>query len=176
MTIKEDDFYEEYKPQTNHLDDNASFSGCMYETYGDELQYVFELVKKENRVWTIVEGDEGMCFTAGFHYVNRMGFLITEKPWNDEGDWVELDDDFCSDDELDEEPIDTIHNALTGYIEDCAGEGTPEAEAIELAWNRMKVPFCLDDKEKDNLMTIVNSLEPTSELHATLLKVITFIR
>jgi hypothetical protein len=35
-----------------------------------------------------------------------------------------------------------IHNALAGYIEDCAGVNSPEAKRIEKAWNsiRTKVP------------------------------------
>jgi len=31
-----------------------------------------------------------------------------------------------------------IHNALLGYIEDCAGENSPEAKQIEKAWNIVK--------------------------------------
>lgn len=132
MEISEDKFYEEYKPQINHLDDNASFDGCMYETYGEELDYVFQLSKKENRVWTIIEGDEGICYSAGFHYVNRLGFLVTEKPWDSEDDYVEEED--LTEDTSTDDAINTLHNALTAYIEDCAGEGTDEAEEIEEAW------------------------------------------
>lgn len=132
MEISEDKFYEEYKPQKNHLDDNASFDGCMYETYGEELDYVFELSKKENRVWTIIEGDEAICFSAGFHIVNRLGFLVTEKPWGSIEDYV-VDDVLTEDSSMDD-AVDTLHNALTSYIEDCAGEGSEEAEDIEEAW------------------------------------------
>ena len=35
--ITEEDFYDDFKPQLNHFDDNASFDGCMFETYGEEL-------------------------------------------------------------------------------------------------------------------------------------------
>lgn len=114
LTISEDEFYEKYKPIKNHLDNNASWDGCLYETFGEELHYCFELAKKENRVWTIVECDEVeadevtgdveyepnynedgeypddgyqppcLYIISGFHYVNRQGFLITEVPYEQE--------------------------------------------------------------------------------------------
>ena len=83
--ITEDEFYEQFNTVENHLDENASFSSCMFETYDKELDYVFELSKKENRVWTIIEGDSGkMYYASGFHRVNRIGFLITEEEWKEE--------------------------------------------------------------------------------------------
>ncbi len=104
--ITEDEFWGTYKPIKNHIDDNASWNGCMFETYGDEKQYCFDLAQKENRVWTIVEVDnedepdegpdedeedddeiyEPTCFViiSGFHWVNRIGFLVTEKPYVEE--------------------------------------------------------------------------------------------
>jgi hypothetical protein len=110
IKITEDEFYEKYKRVKNHLDDNASWDGCLYETFGDELQYCFELAKKENRVWTIVECDEidfdgdddddddddeiyePTCFyiLSGFHYVNRIGFFVTEKEYKQDTE-VKLD-------------------------------------------------------------------------------------
>jgi hypothetical protein len=78
---REDWFIETFNPQQNHLDDNASFNGWMYETYGEEIEY--DLAKKSNRVWTIIEGDDGTLFYAsGFHYVNRLGFIVTEKEYD----------------------------------------------------------------------------------------------
>ena len=93
--ITEDEFYEVYKPIKNHLDNNASFDGFLYETFGEEIEYCFKLSKLEKRVWTIIEcndedeeieeDDDGMpsCLYAvsGFHYVNRIGFMVTEKPY-----------------------------------------------------------------------------------------------
>lgn len=65
------------------MDNNAGFNGWMYETYGDEVQYVFDLSKKSNRVWTIIEGDNDTLFySSGFHYINRLGFIVTEKEYD----------------------------------------------------------------------------------------------
>jgi hypothetical protein len=78
----EDNWIEKYKPQQNHIDANASFNGWMYETYGSEVKYVFNLSKKSNRVWTIIEGDDDSLFyVSGFHYVNRLGFIVTKNEY-----------------------------------------------------------------------------------------------
>lgn len=62
----------------NHLDDNASLDGVMFETYGEELQHVLE--QNEDQVWTYAEDDNGdLCIMSGFHVVNRIGYLISEE-------------------------------------------------------------------------------------------------
>jgi len=112
ITITDDEFYEKYRPVSNHLDDNSSFDGKLFETYGEEINYCFELSKKQNRVWTIIECDDEdydgdgeqddifdlenqedgyeppMCLQIinGFHYVNRIGFMVTEVPYNENED------------------------------------------------------------------------------------------
>jgi len=78
-TITEEQFYEQFELIPNHIDNNASFSGDMFETYGEELEFVRELAKQK-RVVTIIEGDEGMYYTSGMHLVNRIGYLITKNP------------------------------------------------------------------------------------------------
>ncbi len=75
----------------NHIDTNASFDSKMFETYGDEFEFVLKMAK-QNRVITIIESDGGdeiddegyvipnMYYTSGLHHVNRIGYLITEEP------------------------------------------------------------------------------------------------
>lgn len=77
-----------YKPVANHLDTNAAYGGKMFETYGDELEFLKTVDVR--RVWTIRDEDGGSYITAGFGWVNRMGYLVTEKPWSDESDFVQL--------------------------------------------------------------------------------------
>lgn len=64
-------------------EDMCSFGGCMYETYGEEFQYVMDQPSK--RTWTIVDTDgNNLLIIAGFHIVNRLGYLITDEEWEDE--------------------------------------------------------------------------------------------
>lgn len=100
ITLTEEEFDKKYQPQINHIirsvtdvsvddEDVCSFSGCMYETFGEELDYVFSL-KDKNMVLTIIEGDADdekispLYITTGFHYVNRIGFLVLDKPYEEE--------------------------------------------------------------------------------------------
>ena len=78
--ITEDEFFEKFTPVENHLDDNAAWDSCMFETYGKEEEYVRK--QDKNNVWTIVEGDDDTMFIeSGYHFVNRMGYLITKEKW-----------------------------------------------------------------------------------------------
>lgn len=71
----------DYQPITNHLVPNSSWSGWMFETYGEELKFVMS--QPNEHVWTWLNSDEGTFLSAGYHWVNRLGYLITEKPWTD---------------------------------------------------------------------------------------------
>ena len=109
-TITEKDFYENFKPVINHIErakhepdvadeDICGFSGCLFETFGEDIQYLFELNKTEpNRIWTI-EWDEDfeerypdkrlMLIMPGFDPEADSGYLVTEQPWTNPGLYVE---------------------------------------------------------------------------------------
>ena len=77
-----DDFIDTYKPITNHIDTNASFDGMMFETYGDEVEFV--KAQDENRIWMYGDGDDGGSYLwSGWGFVNRIGYFITEVPFPD---------------------------------------------------------------------------------------------
>jgi len=81
IEITEDEFFEKFTRVLNHIDTNASFDGCMFETYSQELEYVKKIAQESpKRVWTIIEGErDSLYYSLGFHLVNRLGFIITEE-------------------------------------------------------------------------------------------------
>tara|TARA_R110000751_G_scaffold27439_2_gene72568 strand:+ start:237 stop:557 length:321 start_codon:yes stop_codon:yes gene_type:complete len=91
MKDNSDKFYDKYKPIYNHIENpeyqegqtegNEIGSPMYFETYGKDLEYVKK--QNPNLIWTIVEGDEGMYITQGFHWVNRWMYLIASKPYED---------------------------------------------------------------------------------------------
>jgi len=89
MTYEE--WIEKYEPLTNHLVEggNAPYDNTMFETYGDELDYVRE--NNSGRIWTLVETEGNTFIVPGFHLVNRLGYFITMKPWNPEDEEMEID-------------------------------------------------------------------------------------
>jgi hypothetical protein len=81
-----DEWAKKYKPISNHLVKDPDQQ--MFETYGEELEYVKTI--ESNRIWTYLDGDMSSLICAGYHFVNRIGYYITEVPWTDEDDYVLL--------------------------------------------------------------------------------------
>lgn len=71
-----DNWVEEFKPQ------NSKEESGMFETFGEDLEFVLHIAnnKDNRRVWTLMDGDNGMSLVEGYHLVNRVGYYITEKP------------------------------------------------------------------------------------------------
>ena len=84
LEITEDEFDERFPLLTNHLNPNASWGsgdegGCLFETYGEELEFVRR--QDPRTVWTLVDGgDDDQYLVSGFHFVNRIGYLISTMP------------------------------------------------------------------------------------------------
>lgn len=95
VAIADSEFTETYQPIKNHLDLDAAWDGCFFETYGEEMAFVLAIyAATPKRVWTILECDlsdyyptgeepqdgawiENQVVTTGLHFVNRCGYLIT---------------------------------------------------------------------------------------------------
>lgn len=77
-----DEWVQTFKPITNHLDKNASFDGMMFETYGEEVEFVKS--QSPANIWMYGDGDDGGSFIwSGWGFVNRLGYFVTEVPFPD---------------------------------------------------------------------------------------------
>ena len=78
----EEDFDKRYTYDTTVIStefDPESQQG-MLETYGDDIKLVLKINKKTPlRVWTMVDGDNGMYLIQGYHLVNRIYYVITNE-------------------------------------------------------------------------------------------------
>ena len=111
MTLSE--FAEKYKPIKNNFDKHAGWDGCMFETYGDEHEHVLFVYDREpKKVWTVVDVDGDLVVVDGYHHVNRIGYLITEVP-------CEEDVSVCAQDEADDISICDDCGAEVPYIKGC---------------------------------------------------------
>jgi hypothetical protein len=83
-------FARKFRPAKNHLDDNASLDGCMFETYGKEDKFVRSFFHTPDMIWTVLNepGKREEYIVPGYHTVNRMGYILTVNPWTDEDLWV----------------------------------------------------------------------------------------
>jgi hypothetical protein len=94
---------DKFKPKSNHF--NNYENDYLYETYGEEVDFVRNYDPKY--VWTYVDGDMCSLIVAGYSYVNRIGYYITEIPWEDELDTCLLSVEKeceCYDEETDGNP------------------------------------------------------------------------
>lgn len=86
IELTEDEFDDQYALVSNHINPSATWAfgdadaaGCLFETYGEEFEFVRRYDSR--KVWTIVDGDDGdMYVVSGLHYVNRVGYLLSQDP------------------------------------------------------------------------------------------------
>ncbi|MDP9903149.1 hypothetical protein [Arthrobacter bambusae] len=62
---------------------------------GDTIRSSDQGLDRDSRnLWTIVEGDDGnnLYAVSGWHYVNRIGYILTEEAWEEESEavWCEF--------------------------------------------------------------------------------------
>lgn len=96
IEMTEAEWETQYKPIKNHLDDNASWQneegeGIMFETYGDELDFVRGKCEHNPRcIWTLMDSEvnDDCVVVEGFHFVNRIGYFITENPAEERTNYV----------------------------------------------------------------------------------------
>jgi len=57
------------------------------ETYGDDIKKAVEIANTDpKRIWTMVDGDDGVYLIAGYHLVNRIKYIVTIEEWEDENE------------------------------------------------------------------------------------------
>ncbi len=83
LLITHGEWFTQFKPIINLIDDNASFDGTMFETYGEQVELVRST--SPSRIWTLKETEDGGTeyISAGWSFVNRLGYFITEVSWMD---------------------------------------------------------------------------------------------
>ena len=80
------DYWEtNFKPIKNTVSKYPDDSLIHFETYGDEVEAVKQAYEiNPKTIWTEVDGDSGTYIVAGYHFVNRINYYITENQWEDE--------------------------------------------------------------------------------------------
>lgn len=75
-----DDFCKRYSLIKNPYDSSAAIAGCTFGWSDHEWRFV-QNAATEN-LWTIVESEGLWWITPGLHYVNRLGYLLTQEKRN----------------------------------------------------------------------------------------------
>lgn len=83
LEISYENFESAFKPIVNHLTPD---DGTYFETYGEDYEYILSMCQRElgqRKVWTELDCDGQIIIGDGYHYVNRMRYLVTELPCPD---------------------------------------------------------------------------------------------
>lgn len=92
VELEENKFFDKFKPMKNEIGTHEGFGGYMFETSGEEMEYVRKIYSENpDRVWTL---HDNFIIGNGLHYVNRLGYLITEIPCESDTDYEIRDPDF----------------------------------------------------------------------------------
>jgi hypothetical protein len=92
VSLTWEEFDEQFKVMPNHLVSTPDQQ--MFETYGEEVDYVKSI--PQNRIWTYTDVGSGTGIYNGWHFVNRLGYFITELPAEEDTDYeVDLQMDTC---------------------------------------------------------------------------------
>ena len=62
----------------NRFDPFSALDGCVFGSVSEEMETVRN-APSEN-LWTLIESDGLWWILPGFHYVNRLGYLLTNEP------------------------------------------------------------------------------------------------
>jgi hypothetical protein len=91
-TLTWTEFEEQFKPINNKFSKDPDLQ--MFETYGKELEFV--QAQDPLTIWTYLDTDGGSVTVEGMHYVNRIGYFITEIPYVEDDSYeVDLQVDTC---------------------------------------------------------------------------------
>lgn len=80
VVLHEDAFYEYFKPYRHPESCDNIWGGLGLETYGTDYELVLKL--DESYLWTVLDGCESndQWIIPGYHFVNRVCYMVTEKP------------------------------------------------------------------------------------------------
>jgi hypothetical protein len=77
-----EEFQAKHHPLKNPRHETA-LEGCLFDLQADDLKFISQ--QSAATVWTLVEGDFGLSLIQpGFHFVNRLGYLVTQVPYDDQ--------------------------------------------------------------------------------------------
>jgi hypothetical protein len=72
-----DDFSDRYTLVKNPIDASAALGGCAFGWIGEEWETVRNAAPEN--VWTLIECEDLWWISPGLHYVNRLGYLVTNE-------------------------------------------------------------------------------------------------
>jgi len=78
------------KPKAQYLSDKFTVRNNPNPVMDQQFEHEDVKDLPPNQVWTVVEGDNGKLYASpGFHYVNKLHYVVTEEPWTEEDESID---------------------------------------------------------------------------------------
>jgi hypothetical protein len=78
LALREEIFEEFFQPYRHPNSNHDVWGGLGLETFGSDLALVSSL--DHNFVWTVLDGEKDQWIVPGFHWVNRVCYLVSRNP------------------------------------------------------------------------------------------------
>lgn len=98
--------YKEHNPNDDCL------NNYMFETYGKDFEFVN--AQDPKKVFTYIDAEGDLIVCTGKHFVNRFGYFVTEIPYEEDFEFVDIVASEDYDDELYEEESDFYNKVKNG--------------------------------------------------------------
>ena len=97
--LSEDEFVDQFQPET---DENGDYYRQRDWTDAKDAAEILK-ANADNRLWTAVEDDDGnWCLVSGYHFVNRLYYVICAVPYMPDDSYC-VPDDMAPEDHLDDD-------------------------------------------------------------------------
>lgn len=83
-----EEWIEAFRAVKNPVNPDASFDGYLIDTSEEEL--VWLAGQNRAKIWTLLETDGALHISEGWHFVNRLGYFVTEVPRLRSGQFYEI--------------------------------------------------------------------------------------
>lgn len=88
IQIRDQEFEERYRPILT-----PSGAWRDFDWTDPAEKRLIDIACDERRLWTTVEGDTGfLLLISGWHFVNRLGYVITARPYESDDDMMSVYD------------------------------------------------------------------------------------
>lgn len=147
-----EEFVQVFQPVENHLDGNASHEGKMFETYGQELEFVRNGGHAAEQIWTMLDVDGRAYLMSGYHHVNRMGYFVTKVPI-----WPGADIEIPLDDNESQSAVPVAYWDSAAYGNETAGASKAFVMSIDDQRDsngQMYVDIASEDGDPDNVLSL----------------------
>jgi hypothetical protein len=84
-----DEWVEQYSPYLGPTE--SGNEAGLFETYGKDLEFISK--NHDSLIWTLVDTGGSLIILNGYHFIDRVNYMFSAKPWSTDVVVEYLDED-----------------------------------------------------------------------------------